>query len=167
MNRRSLLVSVLLLACGGPDQPVGGGLDFSLSLAPAAAEDTALLQVALLKGIAAHPCETLVDQCLGANPSVPRDHYVRLYDATGVERRAIRIPLGAEAPSGQELVFRAEVGTDYRVVVEAISTDAVPRLVGTSCTPLPEGVRQSGTRLPANPLVIYSPYIACDPRIDP
>jgi len=169
VNPRVLFLAALLLAgCGLPEDPTRGGFAFSLALAPAAADDTAGLQVAILKGISAHPCEELENVCLSTNPTVTAADFVRLYEeGSGQERRAIRIPLSADATTGQDLTFLAEVGTDYRVVVEALSRDAVPRLVGTSCTPLREGVRQAGASLPANPLVIYSPYLACDPRIDP
>jgi len=170
MRARGALWAVLLLCCG-PAAPEGtGGFQFSMLLQGAVAPDVGELQVAMLKAgqvASAKPpggCAVLAGDCLNAE-GLAAAAFVRLFDPEGNAHQGVRLPATTDLPTGQTLHVTAEVGTDYLVVIEALTRDQTPRLIGTSCRALPGGVQESGTQIVANPLTVYSPYLACDARL--
>jgi len=167
MDRLLALSAAGLLCLGsigcGPGDASGGPLAFELFVDQATPTPIASWQVALMSQGSRSDCAQLQTSCL--HGQVTKDRLVRLTDSKGAEHPAIAFP--ASAPSGgtQDVGITAAVGTDYKLIIEALSADATPQLLGTSCTPLPEGIR-SGTNkaVLAEPLKLFSPPLTCDPR---
>jgi hypothetical protein len=167
---RRLLPAVALVALGcGAGEPGTGGFRFDLLVSRALADTVGEFQVALLQARLSPPCDELAStaapQCLAAR-GLSDGSFVHLYDSAGAHR-AIRFAFTSDATttSGQALVVRADVSVDDLVVIEGLSRDATPQLLGTSCTPLTRVDQGVTTSLVANPMQAYAPSVACNPTM--
>jgi len=149
--------------CGPSASPLGGPLSFELFMERASPDAIGSWQVSLVAQGSHNDCAQLQNSCLTGQ--VPRDRLVLLTDDKGRDHLAITLTASASGGTQEAVTITATVGTDYKLIIEALSTEASPRLVGTSCTPLPEGIR-SGTNkaVLAEPLKLFSPPLTCNPR---
>jgi hypothetical protein len=108
---------------------------------------------------------TASPQCL-ASRSLPDKAFLGLHDAQGTHR-AIRFPFTNDATTvaGQALELTVDVSVNDLVVIEGLSRDATPQLLGASCTPLARVDQGVTTTLVANPMQAYTPAPACNPAM--
>lgn len=166
-----------VLACGGTGEPsLGGtgGVGFELFVSRAAIDEIGAFQIALVKNGSAHPCPTLRSTCLV--DQLGGGELVRFEDVSGQSHLALTLPVEL-TPSGgvrtQDTELRkVPIGKDYDLVIEALSKDATPRLIGNSCTAVKEIRTGSNERIIAEPISFLSSSQdggtgpLCDPRYE-
>ncbi len=168
MRRLAPALALLALGCGAAE-PGTGGFRFDLLVSRALADTVGEFQVALLQAQLSPGCTQLTStaspQCL-VDRALPAGAFVRLHDSAGAHR-AIRFPFTNDATtiSGQALVVSADVSVDDLVVIEGLSRDASPQLLGTSCTYLARVSQGVTATLVANPMQAYTPAAACNPTM--
>lgn len=161
-------IALLALGCGA-GEPGTGGFRFDLLVSRALADTVGEFQVAILQARLSPGCAELAPaaapQCL-VDRALPAEAFVGLHDSEGTHR-AIRFPFMNDATtvSGQALVVSADVSVDDLVVIEGLSRDAPPQLLGTSCTPLARVSQGVTATLVANPMQAYTPAAACNPTM--
>ena len=158
---RRLCLALLLCGCGGAGGAVQ--LPFALSMSGAVADQAAGFQVEIITGGKSLSCADLQTTCVRTNPNVPQSQLLSLTDASGKQVKALYFP--NQLSSGEQTVSVEGLspGTDFDVVVEAVSQGSPASLLGSSCTYVPE--IKSGQ----NPTLLaviapLSPPAACDPR---
>lgn len=175
---RAIQISAALAACavasgcGGQRSEGGGRFGFDLFI-EGALPPISQFQISLLTDgtTPSRDCASL----LGAPPA-PANHclnsrgfkssdLVPLLDAEKRQHPAILVSAQPSSMDGgtQDVQLTAAVGTRYTLVIEALSTSNPPQLLGTSCTYLPNGIRDgdNGTKL-ADPMRPNPD--PCDPR---
>jgi hypothetical protein len=159
-------IGLLALGCGAAEPGTGGfQFDLLVSLADTVGEfQVTILQARLSPGCA-ELTSTSAPKCL-VDRGLPAEAFVRLHDSAGAHQ-AIRFPFTNDATtaSGQALVVSADVSVDDLAVIEGLSRDATPQLLGTSCTPLARVSQGVTTPLVANPVQAYTPAAACNPTM--
>ncbi len=160
----ALLTLVLSAGCG--EDTFGGGAPFGVDLLveKAVASDLSAFQVAMLPEGRTRDCAEIQKQCLRLQ--VQTKELLTLRDANGNERRALRfaVSLTGTGVTSQDVVIEAPVGRDYVLVIEGLSRDSPPRFLGSSCTPLPQGVNATrNDPVLAAPMTLTS--VDCDPTI--
>jgi hypothetical protein len=158
-----LATALLASACEAP-RTGGGAFDFVLFMNGATSEPVGAYQVSLLTDGRRYDCEALKSTCL--NGSVQRDALVPFTDANGREHPAIIVQVTAANDAGtQDVAVSAEVGLDYKMVIEALSARTPTRLVGSSCTPMPDGIHGGkNDSVLAEPFKLFDPSLNCNPR---
>lgn len=159
-------VALLLAGCGGASE--GARLPLDLVMSRAIADQLSAFQIALVSEGTSLSCEEVIKDCLGNQLSASR--LVPTQDAAGREHRAISFPVSLTPPSSgsvntQDVQLRGiPVGKDYAVVIEALSKDSPPRLVGSSCNYVP--VIRAGLNDPPLTAQTIRPFatpLSCDP----
>jgi hypothetical protein len=160
----ALVILVLAAGCGEGTSTSGAPFGVDLLVSKATADQLAAFQVAMLQEGRTRDCTEIQRQCL--RQQIQTNELLVLRDANGDERRALRfsVNLSGTGTTSQDVIIEAPVGRDYVLVIEGISKDSPPRFLGSSCTPLPQGV--NATR---NDPVIAAPMtlttVDCDPTI--
>lgn len=179
MIRRPFQIAAALAACAvvfgcGGQPPEGGGGRFGFDLfIEGALPPISQFQITLLTDGASpsRDCASLLgapaapaNHCLNSRGFKPSD-LVPLLDSAKRQHPALLVSAQPSSMDGgtQDVQLTAAVGTRYTLVIEALSTSNPPQLLGTSCTYLPNGIRDgdNGTKL-ADPM--RSNPDPCDPR---
>ena len=157
---RRLWLAILLCGCGGG---VAGSaqIPFGLEMSAAIADQAAGFQVEIITQGKSLSCASLQQTCVHGN--VPESQLLTLTDSSGKQVKAIYFP--NQLSNGEQTVSidGLSPGTDFDVVVEAVSQGDPASLLGSSCTYVPE--IKSGQ----NPTLLaviapLNPPAACDPR---
>jgi hypothetical protein len=175
MSQRGIQIAAALAACAvaagcGPRLEGGGGrFGFDLFV-EGVLPPISQFQIALLTDDTkpSRDCATVLSptgaRCL-RDQGFELSDLVPLLDAQKRQHPAILLNAQPTAMDGgtQDVQLTAAVGNRYTLVIEALSTSAPPQLLGTSCTYLPNGIRDgdNGTVL-ADPM--RSNPDLCDPR---
>ena len=166
MSRRALwaLAGLALGGCGlpGEDTPIR----FDLVMSRALVDKVSGFQVSIVARGAQLDCAQVQGDCLVKQ--VTSDRYVTQTDSAGKEKKAVffALELKAGTPSTQDVKLTGITpGKDYAVVIEALSNDATPTLVGSSCNYVREVVVGQNPQLIAATIVPPATPVACDPRI--
>lgn len=161
----SLAVAALGLStarCGGSG--AGGSFNFSLYLDGAAPAPIAFWQVGLIKNGHLRDCATVELNCLKPQLGGDKEKMVPLTDSQGHEHPAVLFPNQAATGGTQDVSVTAAVGSDYTLIIEALTADSPPQWVGTSCTPLPDGIHSGTNQVLAEPMKVNAAPVACDAR---
>lgn len=178
MKRAVAFVLVMLAGCGeGPMAGSSGNVGFDLYVSRAALDRVGSFQISLLENGSRFSCGELTRTCLTAS-AVQEGDFVRIEDAQGQSHLALVVPstLSEDAGTQEALLRRVPTGTDYTLVVEALSRDLPPRLLGSTC----QGriTVRSGNNEPVvlNPIHLFDEADgghpdggappSCDPRIE-
>lgn len=167
----SFLAAAAAVALGCSPQPEGGGARFSLDVfASRALPPFSSLQIMLLTS-GTTPSRSC-SQILSPPPGTPhclvaqgftRADLVPLLDEQRRQHPAVIVTAPDLLDGGTgDVTITAQVGTKYTLVIEALSRDVVPQLVGTSCTPGVDIRDGDNGRLLADPIA-QNPD-TCDPR---
>lgn len=160
--------AALLLACAcGPQEPSGPALRFELVVAAGLGDTTQGFQVSVLTQGRMLDCAKVQLGCLV--DQVQSARFLPLQDAQGVTRKAIVFPLSLMAgmPSAQGVELKGIApGSDYAVVIEALSKDSPPRLAGSSCNYVKEITAGTNPSLLAATIRPPAQSVACDPRVE-
>jgi hypothetical protein len=159
-------LAALALGCGArPGQ--GGAFSLKLLVDGALPTSIAAFQVEMLSHGSSYDCQAIETTCL--NAQLKSNQLVTLTDSSnGHEAPALVFPVQAGG-GNQDVIVSVVVGTNYKLVIEALSTDPTqskdaPMLVGTSCTAMPDGIASgSNNRQLTEPMKLYSPPMPCDP----
>jgi hypothetical protein len=160
----ALLTLVIAAGCGEEISPGAGRFGVDLLVDKAVADQLSAFQIAVLPEGSKRDCTEIQTQCL--RQQVKTSELLMLRDANGNERRALRFSasLSGTGTTSQEVIIEVPVGRDYALVIEGLSSDSPPRFLGSSCTPMPQGV--NATR---NDPVLAAPMtlttVDCDPTI--
>lgn len=178
MSHRALQIAAALAACAvasgcGGQRSEGGGGRFGFDLfIEGALPPISQFQIALLTDgtTPSRDCASLLGtppepaNCLNNRGFKPSD-LVPLLDAEKRQHPAILVNAQPSSMDGgtQDVQVTAAIGPRYTLVIEALSTSTPPKLLGTSCTYLPNGIHDgdNGTKL-ADPM--RSNPVDCDPR---
>lgn len=163
MKRAALLFPLLLAACGpGHDAPA---FPIELVVSAALRDDIQAFQLSLVTNGSALDCVTVQKSCI--KDQVDAARFVPLKDASGKSAPSLSFPLDtlmSGSPSTQDVSLKElPVGRDFALVVEAVSTDATPRLAGSSCNYLRELTVGNNAAVSAR-IEKLDPRAPCDPR---
>ena len=182
----ALAGSAAFFGCGGGeanlDQGPGGAVGFEIFVSRAWLDQIGAFQLALVKNGSQYSCEELQRTCL-IEAQLPADALVRVEDADGKSHRALIVPVDLQTSGSsrvQDTTLRnVPVGKDYKLIVEALSKESPPRLLGSSCTLNVEVRTGNNERVSTNPIqFIAEPQqdggmgsdagvgLACDPRFE-
>lgn len=155
-----LLALALAAGCGQADD--GPRLSFDLFVSRAIADQVSGFQVAMLASGQSFNCIELQKSCLAGQ--VQSSSLVQLTDASGKQRSALLFPIALK-PGTQDVVARGiPVGSDYAVVVEALSKDDPPKLVGSACNYVRKIESGTNPTVFASIAAITPAPLSCDPR---
>lgn len=164
--RRALLAVLVLCACG-PQATEGEGLKFDFTIAAGIGDTTSGLQVSIVNRGMSLSCADVQNNCLV--DQVGRDRFVQVRDKNGDTHLALTFPLALTAgnPSTQNVsVGGIQPGTDYAVVIEALSKDSPPKLAGSSCNYVKQISAGNNAQLIAATIVPPAMAVGCDPRVE-
>jgi hypothetical protein len=168
MSLRPLLLALLAftLAAGCGEAPPSDGPRFGVELLvdKAVADQLSSFQLVVLTNGKQRDCTEIQKTCLARQ--VKRDEAVVLNDGKGAEGRALRFPvnLSGTGTTSQDVSIEVPVGRDYALIIEAISGDSPPQLLGSSCNYLPEVNASRNDPVLAAPMTLNA--VACDPTFD-
>ncbi len=164
---RPIALALLVFTACGPAEPQ---LQFDFVISALLADTISELQVSLVtngKSLGNGDCLKVQQSCLV--DQIPRTRFVRVQDASGVERAALRFPLnlttGATNSSQDVTVQGIPLGTDYGIVIEAI-TKGTPMLAGSTCDYIQSIGPGVNPRKLAIPIIPIMPPVNCDPRVE-
>lgn len=162
--RRAWLCLLAAVGCG-PGGEVSGRFDFELTLSRAIKDQSSAFQVSVLANGKSFDCTTAHTDCL--RNRVAADQLIPVLDGRGRQHPALLIPAELEEDGTQDLELRGiAVGKDYAVVIEALSRDNPPQLIGTSCSYLQEITSGTNPKLIATLVAAPGGVVACDPRYE-
>lgn len=166
--RAALLGALLLCGCG-PEAGGGGGdaLRFEFTVAAGLGDTTSALQVSIVTHGMSLDCGGVEANCLV--DQVSRDRFVPVRDKSGDQHLALVFPLSLTAgdPSTQNVsIGGIAPGTDYAVVIEALSKDSPPKLAGSSCNYVKQITAGQNPALIAATIVPPATPVSCDPRVE-
>jgi hypothetical protein len=153
-----LLLGATLAACGAEAPSSGARLGLDVMLDRAVADELDSFQVAVLPDGRSRSCTELQQSCL--KERVRAEELLMLRGPNGKESRAPRFSVGLQG-GVQELSVEVPVGTDYVVVIEAISRHTPPQLLGSSCNYLAQVNATRNEPLLAAPITLTP--MPCDP----
>lgn len=165
MNSRpfalALLALPLALGCGGASSSNTAFFGLDLVVDKAVADQLGSFQVVVLPRGKTYDCAEVQKTCLRQQVQ-PNDPLV-LSDGKGFEGRALRFPvnLSGVSATSQDVSIEVPVGRDYALVIEAVSNDAPPRFLGSSCNYLPEVSASQNNPVIAAPMTLTS--VDCNP----
>ncbi len=167
MKRALLLIFVALAGCG--PQGEYRDLGFDLAISRALSDTVSSLQISLVSRGSSLDCNIVQTNCL--NAQIKTDQLVKVQDENGKEHLAITVPLNVKATgtgmSAQDVALRGiPPGKDFAVVIEALSKDAVPKLVGSSCNYVKEISSGTNGSVIAATIVPKMTPVVCDPRFE-
>ena len=169
MGRAAVLGLVLFAGCG--PQNGSAPLQFDFVLSALLADTISELQVSIVtngRSLGSGDCVKVQSTCLVSQ--IPADRFVRVQDASGAEKRALRFPLSLKAGavnSTQDVTVQGiPLGKDYGLVIEALSKSSPPTLAGSSCNYLQEIVPGTNPTKLAITIRPITPPVACDPRVE-
>jgi hypothetical protein len=157
----------LLAACACGAAPTEGDLAFDLYLSGATADLISAFQVAVVQnGTSAIPdCAAAQKKCLV--DQLKSTQLAQLTDAEGKPHLAILFPasLKVGTPSTQDVTAGGIApGSNFAVVIEALSKSSPPTLVGSSCNYVQKiDAGRNPTLIAAT---IANAPVACDPRFE-
>lgn len=164
----SCLWSFPQFGCDGPSGTGGVGLELTLSRALAI--QASKFQVAIVSKGRDYDCQKVQTDCL--RRQVDLAQLVEVTDALGKRQKAVRFSSrlsegnDAGTPRTQDVVIEGiAVGKNYAVVIEALSFDTPPKLLGSSCNYVEEIRAGSNDRLIANPMATFPTPVDCDPTL--
>ena len=169
MNARAVVTLLAALcACGGSNEEEGGQVGFDIAVSAAAIDDIGEFQLVLLQSAAFSDCGEVARTCL--NTQGKDDHLVTFEDGDGNKVKALRITNELTTAGGtrrQDTELRkVPVGKDYFLIIEALSRETTPKLLGTSCTQRVNVRAGQNERQSTNPISLFpGTGVECDPRI--
>jgi hypothetical protein len=160
----ALLASTLAAGCGEAPSYDGPRFGVELLVDKAVADQLSAFQLVVLRNGKQRDCTELQKRCL--SQQVKQDEALVLKDGNGSEGRALRFPvnLSGTGTTSQDVSIEVPVGRDYALIIEAISSDSPPQLLGSSCNYLPEVNASRNDPVLAAPMTLNA--VACDPSFD-
>lgn len=169
----------VIAACGGANDSGNGSgeVAFDLYVSAAGLSDVGGFQLALVKASAFNGCGAYTaTTCLSSQ--VSRADLAEFEDEGGHKIVTLFVPNEIGTGTTQDTTLRnVPTGKNYVLIVEALSRDATPKLLGTSCTQKVEIRSGNNERVQAQPIVFLSSggdagmgtdagtSGGCDPRI--
>lgn len=163
MKRLLCAVSVLLVGCG-PEYVRGPVFPIELSVTAGLNDQLSAFQVSLVTRGTSLDCVTVQKGCV--KDQVDATRFAKIKDAMGRETNSVTFPLSLVAgmPTTQDLTLNGlPTGKDYALVIEALSKDSTPKLVGSSCNYIKELTVGTNAAVFAK-IEVLSPAASCDPR---
>jgi hypothetical protein len=160
-----LLALTLTSGCGEAPPSDDALFSVELSLTQAVANQLAAFQIVVLPNGRQRECEEIQKRCL--KDQVRQSEALVLRDGQGAQGRALRFPVNLSGSGGasQEVSIEVPVGRDYALIIEALSGDAPPRFLGSSCNYLPEVNASRNPPILAAPITLAA--VECDPTFAP
>jgi hypothetical protein len=163
MKRLAFALAVTLLGCG-PELEPGPRVPLELYVSAGLLDQISAFQLSLVTNSTSLDCFEVQKSCI--KDQVDASRFVKMKDAMGREVQSVTFPISLTTgmPNTQDVSLTGvPTGTNYALVVEALSRDATPRLSGSSCNYIK--TLGAGT----NPAVfakieLLNPAAACDPR---
>ncbi|HYH99463.1 hypothetical protein [Hyalangium sp.] len=159
----ALLVLTLAAGCGEEFSPGEARFGVDLLVDKAVAADLSAFQLAVLPNGKERNCTEIQKQCLSLQ--VKANELLILRDGQGTQGRVLRFPvnLTGSGVTSQDVAIEVPVGRDYALVIEGLSQDNPPRLLGSSCNYLPEVNASRNDPILAAPMTLLS--VDCNPTI--
>ncbi|MBX5481681.1 MAG: hypothetical protein IRZ16_07545 [Myxococcaceae bacterium] len=171
-----LVALCLFSGCGEAPVPGTGSVGFDVYVSAAAIDEIGGFQLALVKPGVFSDCTSITETCL-KNQLSSTNQLVPVKDDQGNTVPALFVP-NALTTSGpvrtQDTTLRdVPAGKDYFLIVEALSRQNPPRLLGASCTQRIEVRTGTNERVQAEPIVFFTDQgggadgglgVPCDPR---
>jgi hypothetical protein len=156
-----LLALPLALGCGGAASSNTAFFGLDLVVDKAVADDLDSFQIVVLPNGKLYDCTEVQKTCL--RQQVKASDPLVLSDGKGFEGRALRFPmnLSGVGVQSQDVSIEVPVGRDYAMVIEALSKDSPPRLLGSSCNYLLEVSASRNDPVIAAPMTLTS--VDCNP----
>lgn len=125
-------------SCGeAPSQGGAGQVGFNVYISRAALGSVGSFQIALIERGSRFSCGELTRTCLTAAQGLTRADLVPIEDKQGQSHPTLLIPATFDQSGGtaaQDALLRnVPTGTDYTLVVEALSKDSPPKFLGATC----------------------------------
>lgn len=164
MTRLLVLLLALGLSACGPELEPGSRVPLELYVSAGLVDQISAFQLSLVTNGTGLDCVEVQKTCI--KDQVDASRFVKMKDAMGRDVTQVTFPISLTpgTPNTQDVSLRnVPTGSNYALVVEALSRDATPRLSGSSCNYLKS--LGAGT----NPAVfakieLLNPAAACDPR---
>jgi hypothetical protein len=159
----ALLVLTLAAGCGEESSPGEARFGVDLLVDRAVAADLSSFQLAVLPDGQRRNCTEIQKLCLSQQVKV--SELLILRNSQGSQGRVLRFPvnLTGTGVTSQDVTLEVPVGRDYALVIEGLSQDNPPRLLGSSCNYLPEVNASRNDPILAAPMTLIS--VDCDPTI--
>jgi hypothetical protein len=157
------LLVLTLAACGDEASPGEARFGVDLLVDKAVAADLSAFQIAVLPNGKDRNCTEIQKQCL--SQQVKANELLILRDGQGTQGRVLRFPvnLTGTGVTSQDISIEVPVGRDYALVIEGLSQDNPPRLLGSSCNYLPEVNASRNDPILTAPMTLIS--VDCNPTI--
>ncbi|MFL5345174.1 MAG: hypothetical protein ACJ8AT_10290 [Hyalangium sp.] len=157
----ALLALPLTLGCGGAPSSNTAFFGLDLVVDKAVTDQLGAFQIVVLPNGKQYDCTEVQKTCLRQQVK-PSDPLV-LSDGKGFEGRALHFPvnLSGTGTTSQDVSIEVPVGRDYALVIEALSNDAPPRFLGSSCNYLPEVSASQNNPVIAAPMTLTP--VDCNP----
>jgi len=163
MKRLMCGVAFLLIGCG-PDSQRGPVFPIELSVTAGLNDQLSVFQVSLVTRGTSLDCVTVQKACV--KDQVDATRFAKIKDSMGKEVTSVTFPLSlvAGTPTTQDLTLNGlPTGKDYALVIEALSKDSTPKLVGSSCNYIKELTVGTNAAVFAK-IEVLTPPANCDPR---
>jgi hypothetical protein len=156
----ALALGLAFAACG-PGDAREPGFDLTLATSAGLLDFISGFQVAVVTKGSSLTCAEVQLSCL--KDQVEAVRFVRLkVGAASVPARFF--PLATDGSTQDLTLAGLPVGTDYALVIEAISREPTPRLAGSGCTQVPKLVSGVNALVTVH-VAQLDPFAPCDPTI--
>ena len=161
MNRLFAALGLLLVSCGPDTQPT---FPIELYVTAGLLDQISAFQLSVVSRGTSLDCVAVEKACI--KDQVDATRFVKLKDSAGKDVQAMTFPIDlvAGTPNTQDVSLKdVPLGKDLALIVEAVSKEPTPRLVGSSCNYLKELTAGSNPAVFAK-IELLTPYAGCDPR---
>ena len=162
MKRLLPALALLLAACGPDSRPPSFPIE--LYVTAGLLDQISAFQLSVVTKGTSLDCVAVEKACI--KDQVDATRFVKLKDSAGKDVQAMSFPIDlvAGTPNTQDVSLKdVPLGKDLALIVEAVSKEPTPRLVGSSCNYLKELTAGSNPAVFAK-IELLTPYAGCDPR---
>ena len=156
------LVLLTVTACGPED--TGPRFPIELYISAGLKDDIQAFQLSLVTRGSELDCTVVQKSCV--NGQVDSSRFVT-HDENGQQKSSWSFSLAdlqAGSPNEQDLSLKGlKPGSDFALVVEAVSSESPAQLAGSSCNYVPKLEAGNNAAVTAH-IEVLSPHNACDPR---
>jgi hypothetical protein len=163
VKRLVLFAAFALTACG-PEADPGPRVPLELYVSAGLLDQISGFQLSLVTDGTSLDCFEVQKRCI--KDQVAASRFVKMKDAMGRDVQSVTFPIALVngMPNTQDLSLTGiPTGSNYALVVEAVSTDSTPRLSGSSCNYVKTLGAGTNAAVFAK-IELLNPAAACDPR---
>lgn len=155
---------LLTVTACGPEEAAGPRFPLELYISAGLKDDLQAFQLSLVTRGSELDCTEVQKSCV--NGQVDSSRFVT-HDENGQQKSSWSFSLAAlqaGSPNEQDVSLKGlKPGSDFALVIEAVSSESPAQLAGSSCNYVPKLEAGNNAAVTAR-IELLSPHAACDPR---